>query len=306
VALKLLDVKSATIEKFVNDNVPRRELGGAYLGPVATRWFGQLLEVEVKPTLTVSSDPSGATVSVDGQGYGRTPLTLRELSAGSHTVVVSAPGRLPSSRTVELRPGGAHDLSITLEPETPAVATKAPPIPPEPTPLPPPEPAYKPTPTQPQEHPGRAAKIAAAALVGGALVTAGVAIYTWRHYLDLADTAHEQLKLMTSTEPNDPWLTKNPTCTVPGTISKAPGVMGDPIGKYKDACNSGNNFANATTALWSVTGALAAAGVVSFIVGDRQAAHAKERRGVAVMRQTLRVAPIFTTQGGGVTAAFEF
>ena len=53
------------------------------------------------------------------------------------------------------------------------------------------------------------------------------------------------------------------------------------------------------------TGALAAAGVVSFVIGDRQAAKAKEKS-ASVMRQTLRIAPVFSTQGGGLTAAFEF
>src|SRR6185312_9305210 len=74
VALKLLDVKTAVVEKFVNDTVQKRELAAA------AKWFGQLLEVEAKPTLTVTSDPSGASVTVDGQGYGRTPVTLRDLS----------------------------------------------------------------------------------------------------------------------------------------------------------------------------------------------------------------------------------
>ncbi|MGZ6993360.1 MAG: GTP-binding protein, partial [Ilumatobacteraceae bacterium] len=31
--------------------------------------------------------------------------------------------------------------------------------------------------------------------------------------------AHDQLKLLTSSQPNDPWLTQNPNCTVPGTVS---------------------------------------------------------------------------------------
>jgi hypothetical protein len=124
--------------------------------------------------------------------------------------------------------------------------------------------------------------------------------------VDLEDQAHDQLKLMVSSQDNDPWLTKSPTCQVPSNITKSPTASGDPITTYKTACNSGSTYANATTALWSVTGALAAAGVVSFIVGDRQAAHAKEHRTAAIMRQTLRVAPIFTTQGGGVTAAFDF
>jgi hypothetical protein len=44
---------------------------------------------------------------------------------------------------------------------------------------------------------------------------------------------------------------------------------------------------------------------VSFVIGDRQAAKAKERN-VGVLRQSLRIAPVFSTRGGGLTAAFEF
>ena len=76
--------------------------------------------------------------------------------------------------------------------------------------------------------------------------------------------------------------------------------------KFKSDCNSGNSFANTTTGLWVATGALAAAGVVSFVIGDRQAAKAKERNSASLMRQSLRIAPVFSTRGGGLTAAFEF
>jgi hypothetical protein len=124
VALKLLDVKTAVVEKFVNDTVQKRELAGANVNASAARWFGQLLEVEAKPTLTVTSDPPGASVTVDGQSYGRTPLTLRDLLPGTHSVVVSMPGRQSVTRSVELRAGGAHDVVATLEPEAPPVVVK--------------------------------------------------------------------------------------------------------------------------------------------------------------------------------------
>jgi hypothetical protein len=304
VALKLLDVKSATVEKFVNDTVPRRELSLGQVGTAAARWFGQLLEIEVKPTLTVSSDPAGANVTVDGQGFGRTPVTLRDLSAGQHTVVLSAPGRQPATRAVELKPGGAHDVVVTLEAETPVAPlppTVSKPVVEAPPPyVPSPEPA-----PAPRGHPGRAAKIAAVALVGGALVTAGVAIYTWRTYVGLEETAHRDLDStkVAGTVPSDADFLASPSCKVPGTIRELqPGALA----KYRSDCNSGNTYANATTGLWFATGALATAGIVSFIVGDRQAAHAKERKRAGLWQQSLRVAPVFSHQGGGVSAAFEF
>jgi hypothetical protein len=303
VNLKLLDVKSASVEKFVNDTVPRRELLAGNVSPIAGRWFNQLVEIEAKPTLTVSSDPSGATVTVDGQGYGRTPLTLRDLGPGGHTVVLTMPGRQPATRSVELRPGGSHDVVVTLEPEAQVVTQTPPPV----VAPPPPEPQPLITPTTPLPpptgHPGRAAKIAAGALVGGALVTAAVAIYTWRTYVDLEGTAHDDLKNLAQTVPSDGDFFKSPGCSVPGTVRETtPGA----INKYKSDCSSGSNYANATTGLWIATGALATAGIVSFVIGDRQAAHAKERKTATIIKQTLRVAPVFSTQGGGLTAAFEF
>ena len=301
VALKLLDVKTAVVEKFVNDTVQKRELAGANVNAAAARWFGQLVEIEAKPTLTVTSDPSGANVSIDGQSSGRTPLTLRDLSPGPHSVTVTMAGRQPFSRNVELRAGGSHDVVATLEPEPPPVVVKQepPPKPPEPPPL------VTTTPTPPpiaSAHPGRTAKIIAGVLVGAAVVTAGVAIYTWRTYSDLETTSHNDLNMI---KPNpipsqDQGFFMNPTCSVPADLQGTAGAT-----KFHNDCTSGKNFANATTGLWVATGALAAAGVISFVIGDRQAAKAKEKN-VSVLRQTLRVAPVFSTQGGGLTAAFEF
>jgi hypothetical protein len=300
-ALKLLDVKTATVEKFINDSAGKRELSAGQVNVVASKWFAQLIEVDTKPTLTVTSDPSGALVTVDGTGYGKTPLTLRELAPGPHTVVLSLPGRQSATRAVELRAGGSHDITAQLEAETPAIAARMPePPPPEPAPLttalPPPAPS--------RGHPGRSAKIAAAALVGGALVTAAVAIYTWRTYVDYEGRANQDAAkggLTASDGAGQQFLGgKQLSCNVPASVG------GPNLAKFKSDCSSGTNFANATTGLWIATGALAASGVVSFLVGDRQAAHAKERHTAAVIRQTLRVSPVFSTQGGGVSAAFEF
>ncbi|HEX8951054.1 MAG TPA: PEGA domain-containing protein [Polyangia bacterium] len=301
VALKLLDVKTAVVEKFVNDTVQKRELAGSNVNGVAARWFGQLLEIEAKPTLTVTSDPSGAGVSVDGQSYGRTPLTLRDLTAGAHSVTVSMPGRQPFTRNVELRAGGSHDVVATLEPEAAPVVAHKEPVKPAPEPLP----LVTPTPTPPPlraEHPGRTAKIVAGVLVGAAVVTAAVAIYTWRTYSDLEATAHSDLDAL---KPNpvpaqDAPFFMSPSCNVPTDLAGSAAAT-----KFHNDCTSGNNYANATTGLWVATGALAAAGVVSFVIGDRQAAKAKEHN-VGVLRQTLRIAPVFSTRGGGLTAAFEF
>ena len=237
VALKLLDVKTAVIEKFVNDTVSKRELAGNNVNGVAARWFGQLLEVEAKPTLTVTSDPTGASVTVDGTSYGRTPLTLRDLTPGPHQVTVSMAGKQTFSRNVELRPGGSHDVVATLEAETPAIVNKLPTRPPEPTPLITP-PSTTPPPLR-NEHPGRTAKIVAGVLVGGALVTAAVAIYTWRHYSDLEGQAHADLEALKPmpVPAQDQAFFMNPSCNVPADLAGSAAAQ-----KFHNDCSSGNTL----------------------------------------------------------------
>jgi hypothetical protein len=306
VALKLLDVKTATVERFVNDTVPKRELAGNNVNASAARWFGQLLEVEAKPTLTVTSDPTGASVTVDGTPYGKTPLTLRDLTPGLHNVTVAMAGRQTASRNVDLKTGGTHDLSVTLEAESPPplVQKEAPP----PAIAPPPLVQPQPLTNRPTGHPGRAATIAGIAALGGALVTGGVLIYTYKSYTDLQSTANADLKGLTLTGPDTENFFHNPTCTPPSYVTSAANMPGA-LAKYKSDCSSGNNFAAASTGLWVATGVLAAGGIAAIIVGQVQASHARKERapvGASLLRQTLRIVPVVATTGGGLSAAFEF
>lgn len=312
VALKMLDVKTAVVERFVNDTVAKHELAGPNAQASAAKWFGQLLEIEVKPTLTVTSDPSGGNVTVDGTPYGKTPVTLRDLAPGSHTVVVSMAGKQSVTRTVELRPGGSHDVVATLENEAPVVVVQKPPPhvekPRPPTQIEPMPIVEKPRPTlPPAEHPGRTAKIVAGVLVGAALVTGAIAIYSYTVYHPLEQQAHDELAPLQPNRmqsPDEMAFFSNPGCAVPSSL-----VQNNPTGAaaYSHDCNKGNTWANTATGLWVATGALAAGGVISFVIGERQSAKAREKQqAIGVIRQSLRVAPVFSTKGGGLTAAFEF
>ena len=63
--------------------------------------------------VTITSDPAGATVAIDGgEQSTRTPLTV-SLARGRHVVTVSAPDRQPERRAVEAA-GAAVTLSIAL------------------------------------------------------------------------------------------------------------------------------------------------------------------------------------------------
>ncbi len=78
--------------------------------------------------LLVRSTPAGASVVVDGQSRGVTPLTVGELALGAHTIEVSRPDHDTRRRKVTLsarRP--ARSLEFELRPTSePAKATAAP------------------------------------------------------------------------------------------------------------------------------------------------------------------------------------
>ncbi|MBN2733249.1 MAG: PEGA domain-containing protein [Methanomicrobiaceae archaeon] len=92
--------------------------------------------------LTVTSDPTGADVKIDGINLGTTPLMGHELTAGTHTVLVSKAGYKDKSESVTLAAAEQKAVSLTLEPvATPTPTQTA-------TPTPTPTKTETPTPTQ--------------------------------------------------------------------------------------------------------------------------------------------------------------
>lgn len=67
-------------------------------------------------SLVVTSDPRGADVSVDGVPRGRTPVTIRELNAGSRVIRVAMPGHQPWSWSVTVVAGKETPLAVKLLP----------------------------------------------------------------------------------------------------------------------------------------------------------------------------------------------
>ncbi len=65
--------------------------------------------------LTLTSDPSGATVIIDGKNVGTTPLNKYELTPGQHTVVLTKDGYQNKTITVTINPGKETTKSVTLE-----------------------------------------------------------------------------------------------------------------------------------------------------------------------------------------------
>lgn len=77
--------------------------------------------------LTILSTPSEAEVSVDGRAAGLTPITGRELGAGTHAIRISMAGYEPYQTEKDLHAGeqAAVDATLTPVPVTTAPTTRA-------------------------------------------------------------------------------------------------------------------------------------------------------------------------------------
>lgn len=77
--------------------------------------------------VSVLSDPPGATVAIDGNPLGVTPLTV-ELPPGSHTALLSLRGYSDASRDFTLSPSTPMDVSVTLRQAQALPTTSPPPV----------------------------------------------------------------------------------------------------------------------------------------------------------------------------------
>ena len=68
--------------------------------------------------LSVSSDPPGADVYVDGQLSGHTPFTSDKVSAGDHRVKILKDGYLENARIVTVAASKTSDLNVKLTVQT--------------------------------------------------------------------------------------------------------------------------------------------------------------------------------------------
>ncbi len=88
---------------------------------------------EVSPTLNVvTSSPDSASVMVDGQPQGFTPLSLTSIDPGTHQITVSAPGF--SSRTMSVQTVASYKLSLTVKLAASSASVPLPVMPPSASP----------------------------------------------------------------------------------------------------------------------------------------------------------------------------
>ena len=86
---------------------------------VTTGARAQDADEQTPPTLVVRSRPSGADVRISGDRLvlGRTPFTLERPLAGRYHLAGSAPGWETWRRTLDLSPGRADTVWMTLRPK---------------------------------------------------------------------------------------------------------------------------------------------------------------------------------------------
>lgn len=70
-------------------------------------------------TLSITSNPSGARVLVDGTDTGITPVTAGNLTAGNHTVAITLDGYLSQQQAVAVIPGQTQPVNFGLSPFPP-------------------------------------------------------------------------------------------------------------------------------------------------------------------------------------------
>jgi hypothetical protein len=70
-------------------------------------------------TVLVESNPSGALISIDGRELAPTPLTIRQLRPGTHTLELRLPGYKTWTQRLTVAVGDNRRITATLERDTP-------------------------------------------------------------------------------------------------------------------------------------------------------------------------------------------
>jgi len=78
--------------------------------------LSQAVPVEMATQLVIRTRPEGARVTVDGIGWGTSPLAIRHLPPGDKRIRVSKPGYGSSERVVAVGAGNRQSVEIALAP----------------------------------------------------------------------------------------------------------------------------------------------------------------------------------------------
>ena len=93
----------------------------AVAAPLADSVPPPVAAAPVVAQLVITSKPEGARVTVDGIGWGVTPLTINHLNAGPKRVRVTSDGYAAAERVVEVGSGRAASVVIQLRALAPSI-----------------------------------------------------------------------------------------------------------------------------------------------------------------------------------------
>nr|QNO49563.1 hypothetical protein HIGBABBE_00036 [Methanosarcinales archaeon ANME-2c ERB4] len=91
---------------------------------------GKRDDVDERPTtpegsISITTEPSGASVDLDGTHMGKTPLPLEDVVSGSHTIKLTKHGYNSKTLTLSLSAGGVENIRESLEPLTGSIAVSS-------------------------------------------------------------------------------------------------------------------------------------------------------------------------------------
>jgi len=242
VAIKQLNVADNTVEKFITEAVRPEVLapGNAELDELVQRWLRVLLLEGLRGGLRVISQPTGATVELDGMPVGQTPLNLAEVEVGEHMLNIGLAGHVGVSHKVHIRGGQLHEVTATLPLRTSGRSASS----------------------GRATDWNRALRITSYVAAGLAGVAAIAAIGTWRGYVGAEDNASSSLdQLQRRLTGNGTVGTYRDFFTSSAQLSSCTQVAGLQADKdyqgYLADCQRGTSLAQASTGLWVVAGGFA-------------------------------------------------
>lgn len=115
---------SSGLLTYVNANLAESE----FLAAIDTVWLEKISSKRTE--LSVTTNPDGATVTMDGDVKGITPLSTEINVSGDHTLTVTSPGFLPRTLKIVATPGfkiiASMKLALSGEPSQPVEASASP------------------------------------------------------------------------------------------------------------------------------------------------------------------------------------
>ena len=123
ITLKLFDADRGVVETWTADQLSRAQSSGPALRPPVQKWIATLTGQSLPGTLHMQGGVVGAAVAVDGVAagvMGAGGLTIANVAAGKHEIVVTRAGYAPAKKSVILASGDTREVAVELTAEGPA------------------------------------------------------------------------------------------------------------------------------------------------------------------------------------------